>query len=61
VKAEDNYNPFSLIEIGRIITLLFILSCTISWFVTKKDVFWGFRTQYATLGYWQALIVRSPW
>jgi hypothetical protein len=62
VKSEDRYNPFSLIEIGRIITLLFLLSCTVSWFVTKKDVFWGHRPPYTKLGYWQALIVSiSQW
>lgn len=59
IKSEDRYNPFSLIEIGRIITLLFLLSCTVSWFITKKDVFWGHRPPYTKLGYWQALIV-SP-
>jgi hypothetical protein len=57
IRAEDRYNPFSLIEIGRIITLLFLLSCTVSWFVTKKDVFWGYKPPYAKLSYWQALIV----
>jgi hypothetical protein len=57
VKSEDRYNPFSLIEIGRIITFLFLLSCIASWFVTKKDVFWGHRPPYTRLDYWQALIV----
>ncbi len=57
VKSEDRYNPFSLIEIGRIITLLFLISCTVSWFITKKDVFWGYRPPYTKLDYWQAVVV----
>jgi predicted heme/steroid binding protein len=57
IKAEDRSNPFSVIEIARMVTLLVILSCALSYFVTKNDLFWGHRPAFTKLSFWQDLLV----
>jgi hypothetical protein len=58
IEAEDSTNPFSLIEVARMFTLLFVLSCALSYLVTKEDLFWGHRPVYVKLRFWRDLFVR---
>lgn len=44
--TKRNDDPFSLLEIGRIITFLFLSQALLSWFVTGKDFWWGHRPTY---------------
>lgn len=49
---------FSITEVGRLVTFLFLSSCMLSWFVTRDNFFWGHQPSltYAK-NVWSSLIV----
>jgi hypothetical protein len=55
---EDKTSFFSIFEILRTLTLIFVLSSTLSWFITKDGIWWGYKPKVTSLDYWQELLVR---
>jgi len=52
-------SAFSVYEIARLITFLFLSSCLLSWFVTRDNFFWGHRPSYTRLDVWKGWL-RGP-
>jgi hypothetical protein len=58
IKAEDEAG-LTLLDILRSITLLFLLSSALSWFITGESLIWNAsRPAITTPSYWKSFFVR---